>query len=794
MVFEAFEVSPPPGSVMDVEGKLICSYPGPAVELPLSIAQEPSFVEQLVSFLVQMDVDRLDSEATTTKAGSKVPETRSTTHPRYITQLLIMILCGMGQEAQVPRITKRIADDVCWNDARKPWRRSSLWLVLRVAIQTTADSTATYKAFMVFFQTELFRLFLKHDISSDLLHAIRVKTSRRVHKLGASVSPLLLKSLEAISQEIRGVLQARWSKEQRQQAHSPTYTPDSAAFETHTTISLPNSRAYLMRIMQPDAYRPTTVAKFCPSHPPRLRYLDDFCRIYRNKLLTKAVQEDPYVALADFEALVQERLDDWVLKSSQDESACKILGSLLEQYISAAQTRYSSNPEAESFMLLTIMELWLGLDTIAVAQCPLLSLYSPEIPTSFLDPLLLRRAKSIERAARIELYLRRRKSSATGATSVFSHQVDHTTFAVRYFRESPALQSVKALIEQTATDVRLSKCAELQQMNARQLSLTQQSAELSCEYREVRRKTRHSKSCRKCQLQKEANSLRINVHEWPLPAHPLEAEAVVFELNCPTVFAIWRRRTYQILRDIGMAHVKIQSASNHYLLEDYEGLANWSKKGTSGRITFGSETKSFLISHYRDVKIPTTEDKVCVNNGLRFRLYDIVKGEYAFPSFNTNLDSYCTFQLPKDGEQSYRHLQHAVAYTRHSHNETIVKQGDCPMNLSMHEQLAFSNLRCGPHLQWKNIARELRMNVLTFSREEVHTLITQAAWQIGPLSDVGAIREWHFELGVPDFGLVLIREAKDLLSHVEANWMEGTTVKSISVSLFFRWISRTLLI
>jgi hypothetical protein len=125
-----------------------------------------------------------------------------------------------------------------------------------------------------------------------------------------------------------------------------------------------------------------------------------------------------------------------------------------------------------------------------------------------------------------------------------------------------------------------------------------------------------------------------------------------------------------------------------------------------------------------------------------------------------------------------------VAHTTHAHNETIVNQGACPANLNLHEQLAFSNLRCGSHLQWKNIARELRANVLTFSREEVHTLITQAAWQIGPLSDDGLSREWHFELGVPDFGLVLIREAMDLLLRVEANWTEGTTIKSISMSPF----------
>jgi hypothetical protein len=221
--------------------------------------------------------------------------------------------------------------------------------------------------------------------------------------------------------------------------------------------------------------------------------------------------------------------------------------------------------------------------------------------------------------------------------------------------------------------------------------------------------------------------MRIDVHEWPLPARHLEAEAVVFELYCPPAFAIWRTRTYQILRDFGMAHVSVQSKSSPcVLLEEYKGLATWSTKSTSGRITFRSDTKSFFNSHYRDVKIPAEEDAVCVNNGLQFRLYDTMQGEYVLSSFNLNLDSYCTLRLPKDGEGLYRHLQYAVAHTTHTHNETIVNQGDCPINLSMHEQLAFSNLRCGSRLQWMNIARELRTNNLTFSREEVHTLITQA--------------------------------------------------------------------
>jgi len=406
-----------------------------------------------------------------------------------------------------------------------------------------------------------------------------------------------------------------------------------------------------------------------------------------------------------------------------------------------------------------------------------------------LDPLLLRRAKSIERAAQIEHYLRRRHSSATCATSIYSDRLDNTMFAVRYFKGSPSLQAIKTSIERSAAGARETKRMELRRKNAEHRSLTQKIAECSCEYVNDGWGFRHSYSCSRCKLQVQANAMCIDVHEWPLPTRPLEAEAIVFELKCPPVFALWRTRTYQILRDIGMTNTVQSKFTPPVLLEGYSGLAAWSQQGTSGRITFGSETKSFLKSHYCSLRIPAVEDSVCVNNGLRFRLYDSVREENVPSSFDLNLNSYCTLRLP---EGLYLHLQYAVAHTTHTHNETIVNQGDCPVNLNMHEQLAFSNLRCGSQLQWKNIARELRANILTLSREEVHTLITQAAWQIGPLSNDGSTREWHFELGVSDFGLVLIREAKDLLSRIEANWMEGTTVKSISMSPLFSRTDNTL--
>jgi hypothetical protein len=94
--------------------------------------------------------------------------------------------------------------------------------------------------------------------------------------------------------------------------------------------------------------------------------------------------------------------------------------------------------------------------------------------------------------------------------------------------------------------------------------------------------------------------------------------------------------------------------------------------------------------------------------------------------------------------------------------------------------MAFAGLRSGPRLQWLNIAREVPSPSLSFHREEVHTLITQAAWQLGPLT--GSVREWHLDLGNPIFEKTLLQELDTLVGRIEANWKEEVTIRTIGMS------------
>ena len=125
MIFELFEVMPTAEKLLNTKGKLICSFPRPAITVPLEIICDNDFRDELASFLEQMDKEAPDDIVMAAKRDG------DSAHPRYITQMLTGILRALGQPADVHRISKCVADE-CY--AYNPWRRSPLWLVLTSGI------------------------------------------------------------------------------------------------------------------------------------------------------------------------------------------------------------------------------------------------------------------------------------------------------------------------------------------------------------------------------------------------------------------------------------------------------------------------------------------------------------------------------------------------------------------------------------------------------------------------------------------------------------------------------------
>ncbi|KZT27616.1 hypothetical protein NEOLEDRAFT_1060414 [Neolentinus lepideus HHB14362 ss-1] len=787
LIVESFEVSLPNAVILGAKGKLLCSYPGPAIAVPQSIVENREFLKELVSFLAHMDEDVFsDAAAMTTKAKTTVHEIRDTTHPRYITELLTGILRGLGNPEDIHRIRKRIADDVLYHDALLPWRRSPLWLVIRVALQTSLrDDLAghtQYKSFMSFLMAEILRLTVHREpgLPSDLISCMHKKVARRVYKLGSVCPELVLNKVYESGEAAQGLLQKRWAIVQKKQESLAPWDPNGLDFLADTHLTLLNSKSYILQVLEGKTGTSAS-CDFQPEPLHRIMGIDDFDK----PSLTSFFNKNPIIALADFEHVVEVGIDDWVGNHLLSEEACTSVARWVKEYYEFASVAYNSDPRLWSVMLLTVFDLWKAIDQLAVAQCPLLRHYSPEVTEHLLEPLIVSKAEQMNRLSSLIRYLRGRHRHADTRKSVFDNSQGVLSFNVHFYETSLRHQELKLRIEAEAKSRREARVQELERLNEQHRSLIREADSLSHKYQlnrmgdEVHKK----KKCRKCSLTRQAAALTISVHEWPLPENEMQARSVVVELDCPISYRIWRDTTYAILHDVCLPPdaKSLPKGDAKVILEGYPQLQTFHRLYGSRRVMLASDTKSFTKSHYRSVSIPSTKSSVCVNHGLHWSLFDD-RGKIwiGHPFTNCSTKERCTFVLPSISP--YANLQYAIDGTEHTSNQILADQMSCHRDIDLHEYVAFGSLRGGSRLQWLNLLRELHAQSLTLHKEEVQMLILQAIWQIGPLSqdNLGTpIWKWHEELSCRHFTVAILEQLEQSVTAISANWTEVISMQTL---------------
>ncbi|KAG6852605.1 hypothetical protein C0991_010564, partial [Blastosporella zonata] len=775
-IYESFEVDPPNEQIMAPTGRLVRQFPGPAFE----IADSPNasaFQHEIAAFLADMDVVDVGSAAITRKAGSNVFEVRDTADPHYITQLLTSIIhgCPDSKPADVERVVKRVRNEILWDRAYAPWRRSPLWLIIRVALQTTLrrgdnEGQKEYKSFMVFLLADI--VLSGNDctaFATDVLVCIQNKIVRRLRKLPDAASPALIHKVTEALRKAREVIEARWDEIRSRQALSPPWSPEELDITQDTTISLLSSKEYLSSRLQ-HSVSPLLQGSFKPTEARRISIED----LLRPEALSNALSLDPFITLADIEEFAAKPLDAWVEKHRSNSSACVALGTSIIIYAKSARSQYKDNPEDQSLMLLTVLLLWSALDRLAISEHPSLADYSPEIPERILDPILLRKSNDIEALLCLRKYIHTRHTHARH-NSVFSDRLSSSSFAIRHFRDSSSLQRLQKDIEARAESQRIAKRKEFADLKAKYTNLVAQASSMDHHHQ-------YGRSCKKCSLMGKAKNLSISVHEWPLPQGEYAAQATVFELRCPPAFQSWRTTTYMVLFDFCRPNLSISGKkpkAEVQLAHIHSGLKDYCQHQT--RITFASPTKTFIKAHYSSQKVANVASdlsSILVNNGARYNLFDTECKRWAKDSFSDcSVEELCRFILPPTSP--YYHLQYAMDRTTYSANQPLADQATVSPALGLHEYLVFGTLRSGPILQWFNILRELRARTLSFDRFEVNMLLTQAALQTGDV--VEDELQWHTILKAPDFCLSLFSEIEDLLSTIESNWHHISTMQSLII-------------
>jgi hypothetical protein len=438
-------------------------FPATAVEVTAANFESQDFQAVMAKTLTKMSQQTVrEIRQVNKKEKHEKGDNNETPDPMIVTELLVSILRGCGKEIAVERICKNMRDDVIWKESKTPWRRSSTWLLVRVALQLSmtrlsATGQNTYKEFMAFLMAQVLHAANNQQkVSSDILQTMSNKVARRLCKLQMpSDGPWLVNIREIVSQTLE-ILQKRW-RLITDRAEPPLSMGDLCKFkiEDNITFSLEDMETFIKSTTQRKAVVPNL----------RFRPTSELNSLPQNQLPSVGDWSENYLPfkLLELESWVAENLQTWVdHHMGQADSPVRDLRILIEAYHMKAASYYSGRPEGASRMVLTISELWYAADVAAIQDLPLLADYNPQIPVVLWQALLLGPLHDMERLQRLETYISNRVKVAEklDRPSILGSFGWPGSFAIEFFRNSTRHQQIKYEIEADAAAKRREKREE----------------------------------------------------------------------------------------------------------------------------------------------------------------------------------------------------------------------------------------------------------------------------------------------------------------------------------------------
>ncbi|KAI1323920.1 hypothetical protein F5Y16DRAFT_328019 [Xylariaceae sp. FL0255] len=797
--FEVMELSPTNTAVMSSQGRLCRTFPGHTIAVPDYRVLNSEFRSTVVQTLTKMSHQTASGTfRKVKKRGEQHDEDRDTIDPMMVTQLFSAFLSSVGDQISVQGIYKKTRDDVQWLNARSPWRRSSLWLLIRVTLQlllTRYDPAVqvngdTYKNFMLFYVATVLRKSCVPGLSSDLIFSVSAKASRRCLKLDTSVNIQVAKFAWAMLQQADAYLKDRWSKIRAENSRVHDFAKlKNIDASRDTRMQLKDLDEFLRAI--PSREQSGKVAepeKTCPIYAYGFSPLSCF---------RESQDSSPVFQVIQLENWVTSHLDTWVEVHADDTNSCSELHFLMKEYHLKATQLYEGNPEAMSVMFLTLLELWVAIDKAATRNFKILDEYGVQIPLGLLETLLLPLKSQMQRLDAIEHYVQDRVARATfRSTDVFQAFGSRTSLPVRCFEVSPKLKQLKSIIETEAARLRQRKCRELAEKQADYKELMRLHDSTQCEYRDHYNEltqewdSLHQSACAKCKYRKTAESIFIDVYEWPLPTNDDEAKNLVFELQLNPVFGHWRECTiFLLLEGLGFEHSRPKVPRARYPARQYEGLSrHFVPFDVYQRVELLSEDKPHVRTHRKQRTIMTvTESDICLSNGLGLHYFDSKFDCFIDEMTITPMvPDYCRYHL----RQRSISLQQFLVRTHDipngpSPNTVIATQSDCPRHLYLEEYKGLASLPIGFRVQWQSILLQLASPIVDFSTSEAFFIISQCNWQAGPTADNTVLRGTHMIMNDGSFADRLLGELSGLINRIQNNW-QAVNALSIAISIFNR--------
>ena len=789
----------PVATVLAADYALTWDFPGRAVAIPIEDFHSASFRDNLAYFLDQSSSEAFDRfAARASKAGKQVVESRDCPSPALISDMLMSLLEGLGDPIDVPRLRKRVRDDVVLGLSEIPWRRSPYWLTLRVALSRMLSDkldncdrgVGVGRVYYKFIMCTTLAKLLQDCVGKlhpEKIMRLLAKLCRRLAKLEKerSAASGTLRSTydglfdsgsemyKTVVAETRRQVVAAWDayrdKSARHIPRLPFQVPEKV-----TVLTLANSGRKLSRLLA--RWRAAPVARPIVHALPSL---EEGTVSQVNRLATK------YAAMIDHEAEVVERVS--AARINITEVRCLELSMAIRERISRVGDAYKDHALLMSQHLLRLFELWMAMDQAAVEACPALGIYHPLFVPQALDVLCLSTAGDLKRLLRVQEYLASRVAEhQSGRSHIFRNPSENHSFP-SYFLSSTAqgkqICSLEKEIDAASDDARTAKKAELECQSAEYDKLTESIHAYSCSCTRFPDGSRNIHGCTRCYKWRCRNRITINVHEDFLPPDQATARraAILLELRMPQYLRRYREATWELAKmgcQIDPARPQVPAK---LVLKDMEQLKRYWHSNTSMTpdvsLTLASTTKSFLQTHYHKLKLPKTPGDVLLPFAPVFSYFDPDSGLWA-----TELPKHPWFEhllgpwLPKGLTDPYADVGECVnACVFHPTSYDIAaNEAKCPPDMSVHEFSALQRAVSGRGRRWLVLLVELASTNVNFSSEGTMALFNHLALQAGPsrLEPGDSLREAHIPFKDQDFCLRLHEQLSARLNALEPSWRE----------------------
>ncbi|CAF1466508.1 unnamed protein product [Adineta ricciae] len=736
------------------------------------------------------------------KASYTFDETREVPISHYVCQWWTTHFQGVQIDNKTNAsvsFKKKHRDQIRYKNSAYPFRRSGLWMAVKVVFQNILTKRMgtlghiVYKLIITDFLTNFIHTRKERRNSSRstdvLVHCLR-KIVRRLNKIdvlllsvdSSNINPWIQNTIERIKQKVNSLTpNSDWQEaiEKVGTKEAQKVQLNSRQFEIyqHPCRKL---KAYL------EKDRPPTSNRYSYDHQLSANIAHNNDQLPQLSTLINYDNDATNIALARVELWIQTNLEKWInrcLLSTNKYTCFENLQTFYEDYQRRALDFHAADKQSTDatgysrFIIasLTIIRL-MHMKLCEDSRFERLKLHAIQIPNllKLFEFLVLPNQDDMIRAR--ELYDYFLEFSRKPYPHLLNKIDCPNAFGVYFAENSVEMnENLKQIQEQVAQD-KEDKTKEITNAIEKYEQLMEKVNNLKCECDSILIRYR---KCDRCTMIKEAESIKVTIYECPIPSQRYSALAVMFELQMPKEIRCYRDILWQFIN-------RPKSNPSNSMHEWLSTRPHQSKLGKyfngsrNCKVKLVSETKSISECHYSAPRhvISTPLEEFFYDNSLKVQIS---------PNKLNEFQDECQTLTPKLTDSNYKDLQFSIMNTEFVQNQVIAELSKCSLKLNLTEFIEYGSFRSGHRLQWWNLLSILELDSLSMDEESVVILITHSLLQYGPVNEnpqsltCSWCPESHQQLLEDDFLDELIIRLDRHLKDCESNWQNELLLVIITI-------------